>query len=61
MKYQELFTPLSIGNCRIKNRYVMEPMGPAGLADGFGAFNERAIHFYTERARGKVGLIDCHY
>ena len=55
MKYQELFTPLSIGNCRIKNRYVMEPMGPAGLADGFGAFNERAIHFYTERARGKVG------
>lgn len=57
MKYQELFTPLSIGNCKIKNRYVMEPMGPAGLADGFGAFNERAIHFYTERARGKVGLI----
>ncbi len=57
MKYQELFTPLSIGKCQIKNRYVMEPMGPAGLADGFGAFNERAVHFYTERARGGVGLI----
>lgn len=57
MKYQELFTPLNIGSCLIKNRYVMEPMGPAGLADGFGAFNERAIDFYAERAKGGVGLI----
>lgn len=57
MKYQTLFTPLKIGNCLIKNRYVMEPMGPAGLADGFGAFNERAVDFYTERAKGGVGLI----
>ncbi len=57
MRYEELFTPLLIGKCQIKNRYVMEPMGPAGLADGFGAFNQRAVDFYTERARGGVGLI----
>ena len=52
-----LFTPLKIGSVPVKNRYVMAPMGPAGLADSNGAFNQRAIEFYTARARGGVGLI----
>ena len=56
-QYQELFSPCKIGSCELKNRYVMEPMGPAGLADASGAFNDKAIEFYTERARGGVGLI----
>ena len=56
-KYDELFAPMKIGSCAVKNRYVMEPMGPAGLADSSGAFNDKAIAFYTERAKGGVGLI----
>ena len=56
-EYSALFSPIRIGRVQLKNRYVMEPMGPAGLADDNGAFNERAIEFYTERARGGVGLI----
>ena len=53
----KLFTPINIGQCKLKNRFVMEPMGPAGLTDSSGAFNERAIDFYKERAKGGVGLI----
>lgn len=56
-RYSELFTPMRIGKCDVKNRYVMEPMGPAGLADASGAFNDKAAEFYVERARGGVGLI----
>ena len=56
-QYQELFSPCKIGTCSLKNRYVMAPMGPAGLADESGAFNDKAIEFYTERARGGVGLL----
>ncbi len=56
-EYKALFSPIQIGRLQLKNRYVMEPMGPAGLADSNGAFNQRAIDFYAERARGGVGLI----
>ena len=56
-KHANLFEPVSIGKCIIKNRYVMAPMGPAGLCDSDGAFTERGIDYYTERARGGVGLI----
>ncbi len=35
----------------------MAPMGPMGLGDTDGGFNQRGIDFYTERARGGVGLI----
>ena len=55
--YRPLFEPIRIGNVLLRNRYVMAPMGPAGLADSNGAFNQRAIEFYTARARGGVGLI----
>ncbi len=55
--YDNLFTPIKIGCCEIKNRYAMAPMGPAGLVDSDGAFTERAINYYVERAQGGVGLI----
>ena len=35
----------------------MAPMGPLGLADDQGGFNQRGIDYYTERARGGAGLI----
>lgn len=56
-KYKKLFTPVTIGNCEIKNRFAMAPMGPLGLADAEGGWNQRGIDYYTERAKGGTGLI----
>ncbi len=56
-KYQKLFTPIKIGSCEIKNRFAMAPMGPLGLADAEGGWNQRGIDYYTERAKGGTGLI----
>ena len=39
--YKELFTPVSIGKVKIKNRTSMAPMGPVGYADAFGGFSQR--------------------
>ena len=57
MKYQKLFTPVKIGSVTIKNRFAMAPMGPLGLADAQGGFNQRGIDYYTERGKGGTGLI----
>ena len=57
MKYKNLFTPIKIGKCEIKNRFSMAPMGPLGLSDSEGGFNQRGIDYYTERAKGGTGLI----
>ena len=57
MEYRKLFSPVNIGKCRIKNRFAMAPMGPLGLADAEGGFNQRGIDYYTERAKGGTGLI----
>ena len=46
MKYPELFTPISIGKVQMKNRFAMAPMGPLGLADAQGGFNQRGIDYY---------------
>ena len=57
MKYQKLFTPVNIGNVQLKNRFALAPMGPLGLGDANGGFNQRGIDYYTERAKGGTGLI----
>lgn len=57
MKYKNLFTPVQIGRLTIKNRFAMAPMGPLGLSDSEGGFNQRGIDYYTERAKGGTGLI----
>jgi len=57
IQHKILFTPTQIGGCTIKNRFVMSPMGPAGLADAEGAFTQGGIDFYAERAKGGVGLL----
>lgn len=57
MKYKELFTPVQIGKLTLKNRFAMAPMGPLGLGDSEGGWNQRGIDYYTERAKGGTGLI----
>lgn len=52
-----LFSPISIGKVSIKNRFALAPMGPLGLGDAQGGFNQRGIDYYTARARGGTGLI----
>lgn len=57
MQYQTLFTPTRIGKLTLKNRFAMAPMGPLGLSDAEGGWNQRGIDYYTARARGGAGLI----
>lgn len=56
-EYSNLFESVTIGKCKIKNRFAMAPMGPLGLGDAEGGFNQRGIDYYTERAKGGTGLI----
>lgn len=55
--YRVLFEPIKIGSVEVKNRFAMAPMGPLGLADAEGGFNQRGIDYYTARAKGGTGLI----
>lgn len=57
LTYQKLFEPVKIGSLEVKNRFAMAPMGPLGLSDAEGGFNQRGIEYYTARARGGTGLI----
>lgn len=56
-KYSNLFEPFKIGKLEIKNKFVMAPMGPGGLSTPDGAFNEKGVEYYVERAKGGTGLI----
>ena len=56
-QHEILFSPTKIGKLEIKNRYVMEPIGPGGLCDADGTYNTRGVDYYVERARGGAGLI----
>jgi 2-enoate reductase len=56
-KYKNLFEPIRIGKLEIKNRFVMAPMGPGGLCNADGSFNERGVEYYVERAKGGTGLL----
>lgn len=58
-KYEPLFTPWKIGNCEIKNRIVVCPMGGTSL---FGwmephHFDKDAAEFFLEIAKNNAGLI----
>ncbi|OKP66968.1 2-enoate reductase [Paenibacillus sp. P3E] len=52
-----LFEPFKIGKLELKNRFVMAPMGPGGLCNADGTFNERGVEYYVERAKGGTGLL----
>ena len=54
-KYPHLFAPLDLGFTRLKNRVIMGSMH-TGLEDIPGGFERQAAYF-SERARGGVGMI----
>ncbi len=54
--YDMLFSKGRIGTLEIKNRIVQEPMGNA-YSNRQGEATDKEIAFYTERAKGGVGLI----
>lgn len=54
--FSQLFEPGYILNTRLKNRLVMPAIGTGFAADS-GAVSEKMIDYYSERARGGVGLI----
>lgn len=55
-KFNRLFQPGKIGKLELKNRLVMPAMGTP-YADEDGYITQRIIDYYTERAKGGVGLI----
>ena len=56
-EHEVLFSPFSIRNVRIKNRYYMAAMGTTTHNDEDGAYMPEAIEHYVRRAAGGVGLI----
>ena len=55
-KYSVLFDPVQVGPVRLKNRLVMPPMAN-NLANADGTLSPASIAYYTERARGGIGMI----
>ncbi len=53
---KELFSPMTIGTLKLKNRIVM-PAGGLKMADLDGGVTSSNIDHYVERAKGGVGLI----
>jgi len=55
--HAELFEPIRIGNCEIKNRIAMAPMNTVLSLDNRGYPNEQIMAYYAARAKGGTGLI----
>lgn len=53
--FAHLFEPLEINGCRIRNRIVMTGHGTGMPTDGTP--NDQMVAYYTERAKGEVGLM----
>lgn len=58
--YPHIFEPIKINGCVIPNRIAMSPMGDT-LGSDTGECSPRQIAYYTERAKGGVGLIQTSY
>ncbi|KAK8886855.1 hypothetical protein M9Y10_037888 [Tritrichomonas musculus] len=56
---ESIFTPFKIGNCEIKNRVVLCPMGihSSRLCNSDGSYTDTAIDYFVRRAEGGTGLI----
>ena len=54
--FERLFSPLDIGPVQIKNRIQVTPHEQQYLRDGLPT--DTMIHYYTERAKGGVGLLE---
>ncbi|MFA7674131.1 MAG: FAD-dependent oxidoreductase [Clostridia bacterium] len=55
--YTNIFSPIRINRMTVKNRLIMAPMGNICMAEETGRPNEKMIAYFTERAKGGVGLI----
>ena len=53
---RNLFNPIKIGEMELKNRLVMLPV-TTGYGEDDGAVGDRFVDYFTERAKGGVGLI----
>ncbi len=56
-KSPELFEPIRIGTCEIKNRIVMAPMNTLFSMNNLGYVNEQIMAYYAARAKYGTGLI----
>lgn len=54
--FPRLFEPARIGKVRLKNRLVMLPLGTA-YGTPSGEVSQQTIDYYSERAKGGVGMI----
>ncbi len=54
--YPTIFSPLTIKRTTFRNRIAMTPMG-TNYGETSGEMSSRHMHYYTERAKGGVGLI----
>ncbi len=54
--YSNLFTPIKVGGMTVKNRIFMPPVS-THLADEQGKVTDELLAYYSERAKGGVGLI----
>ena len=59
-EYKMLFSPMNIGKVEIKNRVVMTAMG-VDVSAPDGSVTDATVAYYTERAKGGVGLIVTEY
>lgn len=55
--YTNLFSPITINKTKLKNRLIMAPMGNISMCDETGRPSDKMISYFTERAKGGVGLI----
>ncbi len=57
MEFKELFEQGTIGNCKLKNKIIMAPIGNINMADPAGRPLNKMIEYFIERAKGGTGLI----
>ncbi|HEY8391991.1 MAG TPA: FAD-dependent oxidoreductase [Capillibacterium sp.] len=57
MRYQKMFEPGTIGQCKLKNRIIMAPMGNINMCDPIGRPLPKMIDYFVERAKGGTGLL----
>ena len=55
--HKSLFEPFKIGNVEIKNKFCMAPMGTLSHTDEMNAYTRDAVDYYSQRAKGGLGLI----
>ncbi len=56
MEFSMLLSPLKIGTMKIKNRFIVPPMG-TNFANIDGTVTQQMVDYYTARAKGGFGLI----